>query len=591
MTPKKPLWLLLCDMAQPDVSLVLPSLAWLVQECGALFESYLEAQRDGRLFARTGSTVLGGAHFGAFNYLCATFEVQPLVLGQTELFDSSLAQFGLPVFARAASPAALYRAILVKTEVQPQSIVVAPEKVRVGERELEIGPYLFPDIFWNRALALSDGDEAQDLAHEMDLPLHTLLSPAKDESAIDFLRADDTYASITRRIAARWEHRAQGVAFGDPAAILSQIPAHCREGRIALFGERRDLPPSEVQVAAYVEQTSEAVEDVAQWTQNTGNRVIVGRQTGDGDIFEWSKSGACIQIVDPNRPAFPVIEVAPQKWTAHNDLFAGEPDDETLRQYAREGKILTSLLWHSGEVAHNEAMLNLLELCAVTGLKMGIGTHAQRYETCPQGWELLGIARERGGVCGLVEPVLHSGGLGVLAEANCPPDILRKHCEEALRRIRDIAGEAGTPRGYYAFMDSDLATLTEVKTEIFESVAQSGLEYFVSSAMPGRNRVWHQKKGFLAFNQTPRTIHAASPFVRITTLEDLETAPKLRPGWIIGTLDAPVISFNPYIWRRGTRFMQIVDWMTGSSVINVLPRTIARYARILNEDGFLPREK
>lgn len=156
--------------------------------------------------------------------------------------------------------------------------------------------------------------------------------------------------------------------------------------------------------------------------------------------------------------------------------------------------------------------------------------------------------------------------------------------------MRDIAGENAAPRGYYAFMDSDLATLTSVKPEIFEAVAQSGLEYFVSSAMPGRNRVWHEKEGFLAFNQTPRAVCPASPFVRVTSVEELqEYTPKLRPGWIIGTLDAPVISFNPYIWRHGSRFMEIVSWMMGSGFVNVLPRTVARYARILGEEGFLPR--
>ena len=56
---------------------------------------------------------------------------------------------------------------------------------------------------------------------------------------------------------------------------------------------------------------------------------------------------------------------------------------------------------------------------------------------------------------------------------------------------------------------------------------------------------------------------------------------------MIGTPDAPVIAFNPYIGRHGTRFMQLVDKVL-NSYVNVLPHTIARYARILHKEGFLP---
>jgi hypothetical protein len=51
---------------------------------------------------------------------------------------------------------------------------------------------------------------------------------------------------------------------------------------------------------------------------------------------------------------------------------------------------------------------------------------------------------------------------------------------------------------------------------------------------------------------------------------------------------APVIAFDPYIWRHGSRFMAIVDWLLSDEVINVTPRTIARYARLLKGKGYLP---
>jgi len=594
VTTKPTLWLLISDMARSDIPLIVPTLAWMAQTRGAAFECYLEAPRDGRLFARTGSTVLGGAHHQQFNYLHAAFDVRAILLSETQVFTSSLAVFNTPILAESHSPVELYRALIQQFNITPQSVIFAPDgKVKAGERELAIAPYLYPDIYFGRALALPASliEEALPLVREFDNAKRRALFLDEAQSngyeIIDRLKEDDTYASITRRIAARWKHEARGVAFGDPAAILSQIAAHCREKRLALFGERQALHPSQVVAAAYTEQVSEAAGDVAQLARELNRPIIVGRQTGDGDIFEWSKSGLCIQIADPNRPPFPVVETVPHVWTARGDIYADEPDDETLRGYAHSGKILATLLWHSGEMAHNEAMLNLFEIATLTGIKMGIGVHAARYETAPQLWELMNVPRARGGVCGLIEPLLHSGGLGVLAEVNCPSGVLVHHCAAALARIRRLAGERATPRGYYAFMDSDLATLSTMQPHIFEVVAQSGLEYFVSSAQPGRNRILHQSGNFVVLNQTPRVIHGASPFVRITTAEDLETAPKLRPGWMIGTLDAPVIAFNPYIWRHGTRFMQLVDKVLRSSV-NVLPHTIARYARILREEGFLP---
>jgi hypothetical protein len=179
--------------------------------------------------------------------------------------------------------------------------------------------------------------------------------------------------------------------------------------------------------------------------------------------------------------------------------------------------------------------------------------------------------------------------MGVLAEVNCPPHLLQAHCEAALSTIRNLVGEGATPRGYYAFMDTDLPSLTRVNPEIYETLEASGLEYVVSSVTPGRNRILWETDRCLVLNQSCRVVNSASPFVRITTLEDiLETGNRDGPGWLIATLDAPVIAFDPYIWRHGSRFMRIVDWLLSDEVINVTPRTIARYARLLKGQGYLP---
>lgn len=258
-----------------------------------------------------------------------------------------------------------------------------------------------------------------------------------------------------------------------------------------------------------------------------------------------------------------------------------------LMQYAQQGKILSTLVWHSGEMAHNEAMINLMELASFTGIKMGIGVHAARYQTCPQLWELLSVERSQGGVWGLIEPILHCGGMGVMAECGCPPEALKQHCVRAMKEIEEIAGKAGMPKGYMAFMDTDLKTLTQLHPELYQAVEEVGLDYYISSALPGRNRILYQGKSMVAFNLTPRNVCAGSPYVRMSVMEDIVECERTAPGWIMGVLDSPVVSFTPYIWNRGSKFMEIVNWMVHGETINVLPHTISRYTRILKKMGYI----
>lgn len=600
---KPRLWLLLSSLRNPEVSYVTPTLAWLARDSGAQLEVYLECERSGQLFAETGSTILGGNHHQQFNYLCAAFDVSVIRLGSTAVFDSSLRTFEVPVIASAETAANLYQRLLKLNESSvPAALFYGPsDKVAIGRERLPLAPYLFPEVLHRRALGATAAHAAVLARRFPGIPVfasyldRSELARVRRAHArvviVDQAKPRDHWGTITLRIARRWRRRSRGVVFGDPPAILSQLGAHCRHERVALYQPARALTPDRVAVSHYAETTSPLAASAAQIAVSLGERTITGRQTGDGDIFEWSKRGVSIQIIDPNRPAFPIVETIPHRWTEPIAPNV-EPSDAKLRQWAAQNKVLTSVVFHSGEVAHNEAMLALIELTGWTGLKLGLGVHAARYETCPQLWELIGVPPARGGAQGLVEPLLHSGGLGVMAECNCPPALLRDNCEKALDRIRRIAGRENTPRGYYAFMDSNLDRLDRVRGDLFSAIAGAGLEYVVSSALPGRNRVlWRAGgAGCVAFNQTPRVVHGCSPFVRATTAEDLQTTTGATgPGWLLATLDAPVISFAPYIWRHGNRFMRLVDEeIRGQGRINVTPSVIARYARMLADKNILP---
>lgn len=608
------LWLFLSELDRPGVELAMASVAWMADAAGAAFECYLEAGRDGRLFAKTGSTVPGGAHHQQFNYLHAGYDVEYIVFGAPSVFRSSMAFFGRPTRVETGSFVTLYQSLIehvVNRESAPEEvpdIVVAPAApVRTPQGgELDLGPYLYPEIYFRRALAFPADAAAEFAASPLrraEQTVQTLFTDPETEAslrqcglrvaALDRLLPEDEYGTVSMRIARRWAARAKGVAFGDPAIIRAMLPTWCRERRVAVYAPKKPVARQDVVHSSYAESASAVSAGVIELSRTTGNPVLTGRQTCDGDLFAWGRAGISIQIADPNRPAFPVVAARVQPWAAPPDgrgWADGEPDDAQLERWAAEGKVLATLLWHSGEMAHNEAMLNVFELAAMTGLKMGVGVHLARYETCPQSFELLAVAREQGGMRGLIEPVLHAGGLGVMAEVECPPDKLEAHCRRALEGIRRIAGAAGSPRGYYAFCDAHFPEMRPAGAELYAAVQSAGLEYFVSSARPGVNRVLRLCGEMPVLNQSCRCLCSGSPFVRVTTREDIEeTSAPARPGWMIATLDSPVIAFTPYIWRHGSRFMQLAGWFRDrSDVVNVLPHTVARYARLLARQGLLP---
>ena len=595
-TERKTLWLLLAGKNQEEVPVLASTLAWMAESAGVLFTSYLESPRDGMLFAENGSTVIGGRHFQDFNYLCLTADVKIIRFGETFLFDSSIENFGLEVMADSKTVSGIYRAMRKNVpSLKPEAIVFAPVRP-VSPREgalVRIAPYLYPEIAYRHALGFPAEDPSGAEEFARDLPVMSVYPAPEAEKAfpgltvIDRIGPDDTTGTLTHRICMRWKHRAESVFFGDPAALLVRIPEEAALHSVPLYENAKGFPQKDVEVGYYVEMKSPCAEEAADLAVELGDRVIRGRQTVDGDILAWSKKGVCIQIVDPNRPAFPVIDRFPQKWKETEP--EAEVDDDTLRQWAKDGVVLNTVVCHSGEIAHNEAMLNLMEFASRTGLHLGIGVHAQRYETCPQMWELLQVPVGSGGCRGLIEPVLHAGALGVAAEIDFPPELLKENILRAKDRIAAVAGKNAVPKGFYAFLDSDLATFSRFSLPLWNAVASAGMDYIISNVTPGRNRILARCGGTVVLNQSCRVLHSSSPFVRVTTKEDIGTAGSPGPGWLIASIDSPVIAFDPYIWQSGVRSMELFSqFRTEGWRRNTVPSVIARYAKILREEGYLP---
>lgn len=171
----------------------------------------------------------------------------------------------------------------------------------------EIFPYFYPEVLFQQAWGY--------IGRKEDFPPEKIVSevsPLSDTTRVETLSAE---------IAHRYEKQAKGVAFGDPDAILSMMATLCRDKYVALYGSANSKKVKDIEVSAYTEQYTCVMEDIKQLTEITDNYVLVGRQIGDGDLFEWGKHGICIKIMDPNRPAFPSVSTIPYRMGQYRALL------------------------------------------------------------------------------------------------------------------------------------------------------------------------------------------------------------------------------------------------------------------------------
>ena len=145
MIRKRPLWLLTAPANRADVCQAMATVAWMAESAGALFECYLECERSGRLFAATGSTVLGGDHLRQFNYLHAVFDVSHLMLGGATLFRSSIESFGAKILDDTESTAGLYSALRQQPVVAaPAGTLVGPDGTGGPDGQCDLSPDIYP---------------------------------------------------------------------------------------------------------------------------------------------------------------------------------------------------------------------------------------------------------------------------------------------------------------------------------------------------------------------------------------------------------------------------------------------------------------
>lgn len=644
-----------------------PALAAAAERAGWAFECYYDAPRRGRHFGSgdpadappgdaQGGLVAGGGHVERLLWLARAYEIA--ALGDPgALLWPALRGAGVTALARTDDPAELYAAALERLGLDVPDWALVLDGRAQGPADVVTGAYLYPALLAGPpALALEAGCGAEArsaLARLGVREFHGLgLEPERAAAFPGGLDSDERldvtagYAAFTSGLAERFAAWGRGLLLGDPELVAAQLPKARRLRLVALHGRPQ------------VDVVRRAAARVA-----SAREPVFGRQWDDRDFFALAEAGRGLQVLDPAPPfdaARALAELAPLP----DPPASPEPDDEQLRRWAQEGRVLATLLLWSGMLRELDCLPRLIDLVAATGLRAGLVITAETVEHAGGG--LLGLLAtpvERGGVLGHLELVLGSTGRGVAAEAHLRPQSLTESLAEARSAIAALLPEPMVPEGWWPLLDSRLVARRELPLErrrgalpavrlaprarpqggalasdassaepppprradaralvgaavrraglgamlderrpfdgqrpgpfvpaVAEAVRASGLRYMWTKTGFGRPQPQFLPGGFVALPFTAGNWDGWSPFYTVGSAADVRRAERgllraRRAGWLASTVDSPLFALSGEIWERGGQLHEIARLLAAGGgsgeLINVVPRTVARYARVV----------
>ena len=432
------LLLLLAPADHPHRDAVCATLAWVAAAEGLAFECYYAGRASGVHYGGgipwlydpadlRGGTFEGGHHLEQLRLVLDRFDCQAVCMGDSP-FDGELAATAVPVRARSEDVADLYAQVLASSAVErPKTVLV----IGRGAGPLSVVPYACHEVVQRKVLAIAGGDPALTSRLAADHAVEELWPdqpPAGDTAAV---------ARLSLEMAERWSGVTSTFLLGDPEMAGRWIPAAVRHGWAPVFG----IPQTEV-----VKRLAEPLGRAA---------VVWGRQQDDTDFLELSRAGVAFQLVDPGRPPFPVVAEAGSRRLPAPDC-AAEPDDDELRRWAAEGRVVTSLVFWAGMVRELECLYALTDMLVDSRLRAGLAltTESLRYfDSSPL--ELLDVAPALGGLKGRLEVLVASAGAGGILESEAPIDRFAETLASSVRELVEAAGLRDNPfRGWWAVMDA-----------------------------------------------------------------------------------------------------------------------------------------
>jgi hypothetical protein len=569
------------------------TLGWMCGEKGVEFDAYYASEHgEGGLFAPHGSTVIGGHHTERIARALATFNTIVVRIGEVRIFDSLIRSGAEEVIDCRDDLIGLYermRKVLGTGRVK--SVVAFDE-----------GAYpaiaaLYPECVYRRAWAVPLALNTDELRRLREMGVQTVWTVArrgadfsnwiavgfKVETAFEFNSADP--ARISLEIARRWGDRASAFDLHKPDVAKYLLPFSIRENRLPLLFRNGG-------------EAAKMRDHLLQLSEGKGQRVVYGQWFGDPPLIPFARRPMAYEVIEPCRPVLTLFSRCPVRLPRpEKSCFDLEPSDDQLRAWASEGRILATWVLHSGEVPHDDALLGFFDWSAMTKVRIGSGVHWQRYYVNPDLVELMHVPVEEGGVLGLVEPVLHSSGWGIMWESMGDADKIAAMMREARERIAKVAGERFAPRGVYLFADhaapGDHETMGDAQISLWRAIKRAGFEYVITSVRLGASRIVFREGDFVVLTQTGKP-YGASPLVRgdPTTFAavERELVEADRAGWLVGAIDSIIHGCPVYMCRPfngAPRINEFFDYIrkggvTGK-VIPATPHTVARYARLLDD--------
>ena len=458
------LLLFLVDARDPHRLAIAPALAALAGRAGWDFDLYCDGLRLGRHFgggdpalappgASAGSLVAGGGHVERLLWLVAAYDVAALGHAGSVLWPA-LGAGGAAVLARTDDPAELQAAAFERLGEPVPALVRVLDAAPQGPLGLELAPYACVELLDGPPAVGVDACADDGLRGRLEaLGAHRMCGfgvdgaraaafPGGLEAADGPVTAGDTYATVTTRWAQRHQAWGRGVLLGDPDLVAAGLPRARRLRLLALHGR----PQVDVLRSAH---------DIVR----SAREPVYGRQYDDRDFLVLAELGHGLQVIDPAPPFDSAHRVPPPVPSPPCALADLEPDDGQLERWADEGRVLcTALLW-SGMVREADGLPRLIDLVAQTGLRAGL---VLTVDTITHGagsaLELLAVPPERGGVLGLLEPLVGSTGRGVAIESRLPDGALHTHLADAVPALAALLPEGLRPRGWWPLLDTALVS-------------------------------------------------------------------------------------------------------------------------------------
>jgi hypothetical protein len=428
----------------PARDAVCATLAWIARDEGSLLECYYSAPSTGGHYGGghpsltplrqlRGGTFGGGRHMEQLLLVLQGFECEAVCLGPG-IFDDLLADLHVPVRARDDDAGHLYTQLLARSVAEPQGWLVIGDGGR--PQGISLAAYAYPEVFHRRLLAFPEGAELSPSDHPVE-GVWLEHPPAGGVARLD-QPEESSVAVQTAWMARRWCAQGSGFLLGDPELIGRWTPTAIRKGWLPIFA----MPQREILRHLDLKDAKQSI--------------VYGRQQDDSDFLALSRAGLAFQLVDPGRPVFPVLaEIHPRRAPAPR--VESEPSDGQLKEWAREGRVLTSLLFWTGMMRELENLYALTEAIELSELAAGfvLTTASFEYMWAPP-LSLQWVEQSLGGLQGKVETLLASGGEGAFLESEVPVERFRDTLKESVDRLGAWLGQENIPRGWWGVMDAPL---------------------------------------------------------------------------------------------------------------------------------------